>query len=235
MVYVSGQSIRIWVPLFDVNGAPITDASDSDFSESIDHETPDGILAEATIGIWTHRASGRYSAMISNAAVGRYSGTITFAGPPVQVFSWECEVETAQQADPVAAVGLTSARVAKLDRIGSSTVLASSPVDDGGRLTLRIGDDYNTELGNEPTWSYTGPIDLTGATVTLAILSRSVEIEIACAVQDPGEATQTITAELTSEQTATLRQSQVTRYVVSMVDGDDEATLFAGKVTVLAS
>ena len=91
-VYAFGDTITIWVVLLDALGVAITTAIDANFSEAIDREAADGTLTAATVGTWAHRNNGRYYATIGSAVEGKYSGTITYAGPPVQVFSWEADV-----------------------------------------------------------------------------------------------------------------------------------------------
>lgn len=232
--YVAGNTITIWVPLVDAAGDPITTAGDADFSESIDHEATDGTLTAATVAAWAHRNNGRYYATISNAQAGKYSGTIVYNGTPKQPFSWEADVITAAQADPVAASGLTAARAAKLDRIGTSVVQVSTPVADGNDIRLQAGDDYLDADDRALAWTFTSAPDLTSATAKLLrIRMGAVSLDKAFTVSGAGTATQTVTAELTSTETDDLSPAKIGAYDLSCtLANGHKVTLARGKVFV---
>lgn len=106
------------------------------------------------------------------------------SGIPVS-FSWD--VVTAQQADPAAS-------------LGSNPVNASGPATSSGDFRLIQGDAYTISGGNPLSWTLTGAINLVGETVTFVPVGSG--LSITCTVTGAGTTTQTVKAELTSNQTA---------------------------------
>lgn len=193
------------------------------------------VIAFPSLSSWSHVGNGSYEATFVPVAAGEYV-VVASPGGIYLPDKWTGDVLTPAQADPAAALDGTLAAIrARTDRIGSGSATVISPVTSNGeRVYLRIGSDYNADLDNALVWTYEGPTDLTGATVTLSITWLGGSIEAACVVTDPGEAVQTITADLTSEQTATLKQKRIPTYAVTYELDDDTEVLFSGPVTVLA-
>lgn len=128
----------------------------------------------------------------------------------------------------------TSARAAKLDRIGSGSATVSSPVATTGTVTIYQGDDYATADGRELSWSIDGAPDLTGATVTLTIDSRNIDaITITCSVTNAGDPTQLVVAELSDTDTAALL-TEITKYDLSAeLANGSMVTLARGTIVVM--
>jgi hypothetical protein len=96
------------------------------------------------------------------------------------------------------------------------------------------GDSYLDADGRALVWSDTDWSDLTGATVTLTIVSGATTLTITGTVGGAGQATQTVTAELTAAQTARLRPGRKGgRYNLSAaLSGGGTETLAEGDVQV---
>lgn len=240
--YTAGQTALIKVTLTDRLGNAITTAADSDFTESINHEASDGTITAATVGTWTHQGGGVYHGPISNAAAGKYSGTVRYTGTPFHLFTWDADVLTAAQADPAAALAatVTPARMAKLDILGTGRqVVVTSPVSaDAQTLTLVQGDEYSANSGQPITFTEpdTGWPILTDATVQLIIRNRvgaSVITDAGTVDVATGDAKQ-VSFALSGTQTGALEIGR-DRYpfaVVATLSGGQDRTLVRGSVTV---
>lgn len=119
-----------------------------------------------------------------------------------------------------------------LGRIGPADITVVSPVSESGDITIVAGDSYVTAKGTALSWTSSDFPDLTGA--TLSFLVDTLEATPVCS--NPGEAEQTITVELTAEQTATL--SAVRRPypfdIEATYTGGIVVTVVRGEVSVLA-
>lgn len=183
-------------------------------------------------------STGTYLITYETAALGRHiwvghasdgqSVTVTF------------EVITAAQHDPAAAVGLTSARVAKLDRIGSGTAVAVSPVSaDATTLTIDRGDDYTDDSAIAFSEPSTGWPDLSDAQSIALLLLNRVNVSVLTvsgAVTNATPGAQRVAFELADSQTAALNLgARAYRFRVKAVlaDGADR-TLALGDVEVRA-
>jgi hypothetical protein len=97
------------------------------------------------------------------------------------------------------------------------------------------GDSYLDADGRALVWSDTDWSDLTGATVTLTIVSGATTLTIPGTIGGAGQATQAVTAELTAAQTAQLRPGRkggVYNLSAALSSGGTE-TLAEGDVRVM--
>ena len=106
------------------------------------------------------------------------------------------------------------------------SLLHSAPISTA--MSLIQGDDYLTADGRAFIFSLDNVSDLTGAAVTLSIVSHQTTITASGTVTNPGAATQTVTVELTKTQTAQLPHG------AQRCDYDLSATLASGHVETLA-
>jgi len=114
---------------------------------------------------------------------------------------------------------------AKTDTIGAGTVTVTSPVaSDGVTVTTYRGDDYKQHEGREIRWLIATP-DLSTAVTTLHVGS----LDIVCTLVDGGLATQSIYAELTAVQTATLLEARGLYSVTAAMADADVRTLVVGE------
>jgi hypothetical protein len=114
---------------------------------------------------------------------------------------------------------------AKTDTIGAGTVTVTSPVaSDGVTVTTYRGDDYKQHEGREIRWLIATP-DLTPAIVTLHVGA----LDIVCTLVDGGLATQSVYAELTAVQTATLLEARGLYSVTAAMADTDVRTLVVGE------
>jgi hypothetical protein len=114
----------------------------------------------------------------------------------------------------------------------------TSPLATGGTLTLRQGDDYKNTDGRALSFAFTSVPNLTGATVTLSIVSLydssvSPASSTALSVTSP-TSNPTVVFELTRTQTATLNVGgNLYKYqVVAVLSNSDVVTLAEGSVVV---
>lgn len=118
---------------------------------------------------------------------------------------------------------------------GTAITLAA-PVLESGDVELVQGDDYANADGRALSWSSTSWPDLTGATIAFNV--GDGDLVVAGTVVSSGGATQTVRAEPTAAQTATLaatgRPTRTPhRYdVTATLDGGGEVTLARGALYV---
>ena len=136
-------------------------------------------------------------------------------------FEETVQVVTAAQRDPAA-------------YLASQNLTIATPSPDSGSFTLYQGDDYQAAESRQLIWNLTGAPDLTGATVTLTIVSSAGSLTKTATLSDEGESTQVVTVTLTVTQTASLRSGVLAYDLSATLANGNVVTLARGKVTVKA-
>lgn len=216
MSYVAGDTVTLWIPLRDSSGAVITDADDSDFTETLRHLASDGAITVPTVSSWSHIANGLYSATISNGLAGRYVGAVDYAGPPVQPFGFDVEVLSAAPA-----------------------ITTVSPVSvNTGDVEINQGDTYSG--ASALPWSTTDASQwptLTGATIRLVAEHRdsagNPTLECSGTVVTATGANKAVTVTVDGSDTDTLVPGTYDYQVIARIAGED-ATLVTGTLTLVA-
>lgn len=215
---VVNTTVYIPFTLLDSAGDPETGKVDDDFTKSAYLVSTPATTATCTV---TENASGTYRIAFTPTAVGVWHVTwsVSVDGETVR-FEETVQVVTASQADPMAY--LTGLNLA-----------IPFPSPDSGDFTIYQGDDYQAAESRQLVWNLAGAPDLTGATVTLSIVSSSVTLTKTATLSDEGEATQVVIVTLTDTQTATLYPSEATSYDLSAVLANSNVvTLARGQVRV---
>ena len=158
----------------------------------------------------THLGSGLYSLSFTPTAEGVYLATIT-GDTSGESFSgaWDISAEAA-----------------------TVSTRRTRPI--GSVIEVTQGDSYLDADGRALVWSGTDWSDLTGATVTLTIVSGSTTLTITPTIGGAGQATQTISADLTAAQTAQLRPGRIggAYNISATLAGGGTETLAEGEVRV---
>ena len=207
----------VWIigPVQDANGAAVTGATWS----AVVATKPDGTTFAPT---YTEIGNGVYKATFVSTARGNW---FLYSQATVSGVVYADAGSITVDDGYALASDWTSARAAKLDSLGAASVTVQSPIVNQV-ATVYQGDDYKTQ--RPLTWAFTNVPSLTGATVTLVMVSDNLTTTVVCAVANPGTALQTVTAQLTRTQTNALERSPVaTNYDLS-------ATLASNEVTTLA-
>lgn len=222
--------------LLDADGNPVTTKVDGDWTKSA------RLLGGATTATptITHVANGIYDIAVDLDTVGNWSVeySVMVDGETVLFEPQIVNVVTPAQADPLAApvAGYADGTAgARLYRIGTGTVQVSAPVAESGAVTIVQGDDYAADTGSALEWALTNAPDLTDAAwVRLMLIQNGGPVvTVDCAVSGAGTATQTVTAELTAAQTASLDVKVTTFRARAQLANGRMRTLVSGPVRVL--
>lgn len=114
-------------------------------------------------------------------------------------------------------------------RLGAAVVEVTSPVVQDGTIRIVQGDDYLSIDGRAIVSAIDGAPDLTDATVTLRVSSG---LDVEASSVDAGGETQTVTIEMTSEQTAALAAMAHGVWLVAELAGGSIVTLLVGRLIV---
>ena len=143
-------------------------------------------------------------------------------------------------ATAVAAVQTTVDGVAAMTDVATSTraiagavISSSSPVTSQGSIEIVQGDAYQSADNRALSFSLTSAPDLTGATVTLVISWGVDSVSVTGTVANAGAATQTVTAQLTSVQTALMPIIGTTYQLRATLANTNVVTLKRGRVLVV--
>ena len=214
---VVNTAISIPFTLLDSTGAAETGKVNGDFTKSAYLVSTPATTASPTV---TENASGTYRIAFTPTVVGVWHVT------------WSCSVdgETVRYEETVQVV--TAAQRDPAAYLASQNLTIATPSPDSGSFTLYQGDDYQAAESRQLIWNLTGAPDLTGATVTLTIVSSAGSLTRTATLADEGESTQVASVTLTDTQTASL-DTGATEYDLSAVlSNGNVVTLARGKVIV---
>jgi hypothetical protein len=127
----------------------------------------------------------------------------------------------------------------KTDLITSSSITVTSPVNTAGDITIVRGDDIDSTLANAIVFNSTDWQDLTSSTVVFSCKHKRTGVAgltaVATTVTNAGQATQTVTVNLTAAQTAQLSPGDDAYYydVQATLSGGSVVTLTYGDMTVI--
>jgi len=164
--------------------------------------------AEAADAVWDEALSGHATAgstgeALSNASAGGTPPTVGAIADAV----WD------EALGGHVGAGSTGKALSDIkaitDTLTSPSITVTSPVAAGGDVSMIAGYDYTDESGQTLTWTLEGAPDLTGATVDVVQIEpdadgNEVSYDWEVDVEDAGEATQTVRAQVTGAQTAAL-------------------------------
>ena len=219
--HVAGDTITLALVLRDSAGAAITTAVDGDFTETLRHATPAGVVTTPTVGVWAHVAAGLYTATISPAVEGVYYGVVDYNGSPDQSFA----VDETVVADIVA-------------EVTTATVVTTAPVASDGDVTLYQADTYDADESRALDWT-TSSADtwptLTGATI--AFVARHATqtgrtISATGSVTTATGASKSVRVELTVADTASLPAGDFDYQVIATLTNGHVVTLATGDLTL---
>ena len=219
--HVAGDTITLSVVLRDSAGAAITTAIDANFTETIRHATPAGVVTTPSVSAWAHVAAGLYTATISPAVEGTYYGVVDYDGTPDQSFL----VDETVTADIVS-------------EVTTATVVTTAPVASDGDVTLYQADTYDADESRALEWSTssagTWPT-LTGATIAFVARHRSQTgrtISATGSVVVGTGASKQVRVELTATDTASKPAGTYDYQVIATLTNAHVVTLAAGDLTL---
>ena len=118
--------------------------------------------------------------------------------------------------------------------VAGATVVASSPVTSQGSIEIVQGDDYAAADDRALIFNLTSVPYLTAAVSATLIISWGVDsVSVAGTITNAGAATQTVTAELTAEQTILMPVTGTTYQLRAVIASTNVVTLKRGRVLVL--
>ena len=180
----------------------------------------------------TDRDDGNYDVLITLTSVGtwRLTSTTTIDGDSAMDVT-DIDVLPAA-ADPAA---IADALAAVQTILLGSEVTVTSPLATDGTIMLLQGDTYDSDETRAIVFSLTGQPNLTSATATLLFSWGVDSLALTGVITNAGQATQTITVELTATQTATLPVTGITYALKATLANAHVVTMQTGRVIVSAA